>query len=578
MADATFNDILKQQKITNSLLEQEAMDEGKPNPKKFIKEEALSILLERKYAKSSLGLAKKGNKIADANEKVNTKSGQRDRKIYQEQLEKQGILVDEGGDTVEALDVGLNEGQKLLVASEAGHDGTQNAILENARIVENAIVGLKFQNIKAANDDKLERQKERVQSNLDGRRNVTDVIRKTRDALLPTLNRIGSVLMEGPRALGRGVRKQAGNALDFLKNIFGKILGAGLLVGMVTFFSSQAFKRIVEWFQGDGLEIIANFYDKVFEPAIVKGFAMLVDIFTAIGNYFSKPEFKEAFRLIKEGKIFDALELALTTLTDDLGKQFGIENLSKKIGTALGMFYNGIANTLNGIISVLNFGGAGIDFKLPKYNPETGKFEEVPSGVGVRPKGTATTMRKESRRPGGGLTPEQQKEADERAERVSNFFRGFTGQRTVEQQEQLKNLLDPFRGGGRKSANAKIRKEIVKNFDAANEAAAKIASAQEKQRELLEFQENTGKDVKITGARNRQRIVVIAEEIDRLNAEIAAATAAQKAATTQLNNFQNTSNVNSSPVTVAGSGGGNMGPGSEVTAALSRSMGFGIYY
>ena len=44
------------------------------------------------------------------------------------------------------------------------------------------------------------------------------------------------------------------------------------------------------------------------------------------------------------------------------------------------------------------------------------------------------------------------------------------------------------------------------------------------------------------------------------------------------NNVVNTSNVNSSPVTVAGSGGGNKGPGSEVTAALSRSMWFGVYY
>ena len=162
MADATFNDILKQQKITNDILEQEAIDAGKPNPKKFLKEEALSILLERKYAKSSLGLAKKSNKIADANEKVNTKSGQRDRKIYQEQLEKQGILVDEGGDTVEALDIGLDEGQKLLVSTEVGHDGTQNAILENARVVQRAILGMKFQNIKIAKDDRLQRQKEKT--------------------------------------------------------------------------------------------------------------------------------------------------------------------------------------------------------------------------------------------------------------------------------------------------------------------------------------------------------------------------------------------------------------------------------
>ena len=567
MADATFNDILKQQKITNDILEQEAIDAGKPNPKKFLKEEALSILLERKYAKSSLGLAKKSNKIADANEKVNTKSGQRDRKIYQEQLEKQGILVDEGGETVEALDVGLDEGQKLLVATEVGHDGTQNAILENARVVQRAILGMKFQNIKIAKDDRLQRQKEKVQSNLDGRRNVTDVIRRTRDALLPTLNRIGKVLMAGPRALGRGVRKQAGNALDFLKNIFGKILGAGLLVGMVTFFNSQAFKRIVEWFQGDGLEMIATFYDKVFEPAIVKGFAMLKDMFTAIGNYFSKPEFKEAFRLIKEGKIFDALELALKTLTDDLGKQFNIENLSKKLFTGLAMAINAFVDVVNGIISVLNFIGLGPGFKIPRLNPETGEFEEVPSMLGVRPKGRATAMRKEGRedRRFGRTTP---------TENPLRKLLEKAGMKTEEEQKRLNELLKPFAGGqGRqeRTKNAQMRRKITDQFNAAREAARDIASAQEKRSKLLELREKTGKDIIIKGTGRGRTVIDIPKRLAKLETEIAEAKAAQKAANTQLNNVVNTSNVNSSPVTVAGSGGGNMGPGSEVTAALSRS-------
>ena len=42
MADATFNDVLEEQKRTNAILERDAMEEGKPNPKKFLKEEAVT--------------------------------------------------------------------------------------------------------------------------------------------------------------------------------------------------------------------------------------------------------------------------------------------------------------------------------------------------------------------------------------------------------------------------------------------------------------------------------------------------------------------------------------------------------
>ena len=71
MADATFNDVLEEQKRTNAILERDAMEEGKPNPKKFLKEEALSILLQRKYAKDSISMTKKGNEIASSNDQAN---------------------------------------------------------------------------------------------------------------------------------------------------------------------------------------------------------------------------------------------------------------------------------------------------------------------------------------------------------------------------------------------------------------------------------------------------------------------------------------------------------------------------
>ena len=552
MADATFNDVLEEQKRTNAILERDAMEEGKPNPKKFLKEEALAILLQRKYAKTTVSQQKKGNEIASSNEQTNIKSGQISRRLFQDQLDEQSFTTAHQVDTTESI-AATNE--SVVELTESATSGLES--------VREAIFSLISRNNKADNDNKRETKKIQLQSNLDGRERITELRESLGKIMRPfgkALGKLGGAIGGLAGRAGRGAR----NALDFLKSTFGKIIGAGLLVGMLAFFNSQAFQRMVAWFQGPGLEIIANFYDKVFEPAIVKGFAMLKDIFTAIGNYFSKPEFKEAFRLIKEGKIFDALGLALTTLTDDLGKQFGIENLSKKIGTALGMFYNGIANTLNGIISVLNFGGAGIDFKLPKYNPETGKFEEVPSGVGSQPPGTATRNRQQ-RRQQGPRTP---------TENPLRKLLEKTGMKTEEEQKRLNELLKPFTGGqGRqeRTKNAQMRRKITDQFNAAREAARDIASAQEKRSELLELREETGKDIIIKGRGRGQTVIDIPKRLAKLETEIAEAKAAQKAANTQLNNVVNTSNVNSSPVTVAGSGGGNMGPGSEVTAALSRS-------
>ena len=536
MADATFNDVLEEQKRTNAILERDAMEEGKPNPKKFLKEEALSILLQRKYAKDTIGMAKKGNEIASSNEKANVKSGKVNTRLFQDQLDEQSFTTAYQVDTTESI-AATNE--SVVELTESTTSGLES--------VREAIFSLISRNNKADIDNKRDATKIRLQSNLDGRERITEL----RESLGKIMSPFGKALGKLGGAIG-GLAGRAGrgamNALDFLKNTFGKIIGAGLLVGMLAFFNSQAFKDMVAWFQGPGLEMIANFYDKIFKPAIVEGFAMLKDIFTTIGNYFSKPEFKEAFRLIKEGKIFDALGLGLRTITDDLGKQFGIENLSKKIGTALIEFYNTVADRLNFIISGLNpLPGTNIP-KLPMIDLETGEFE---TAEGAAKRAATERVRKFEE---GPFT----KKAFDSAK-----IEASTGR-----PEKLEKLTELAQRPGT------TPKDIVDANRAIDTTRASLEKSIDKRDEINDMLEsNLADQVRRRAAGQKNLVRALEGQAKDLRAAQEEAARKTAAATAQFNNATTVRNVDQS-TTVAGSNNGSMRPLSEVTDALSKSMAF----
>ena len=525
MADATFNDVLEEQKRTNGILERDGA--GRALQTEALRERITEL-------RESLG-----NIIRP----INTR-------LFRDQLDQQSLSPADQVDTTDSLPATNESVVELTESTTSG--------LESVR---EAIFSLISRNNRADNDNRRNARDIRLRDNLDGRERITEL----RESLGKIMSPFGKALGKLGGAIGGGARRGARNALDFLKNTLGKIIGAGLLVGMLAFFNSQAFKRMVAWFQGPGLEMIANFYDKIFKPAIVIGFTKLKDMFVAIGDYFSKPEFKEAFRLIKEGKIFDALGLGLRTITDDLGKQFGIENLSEKIGNALAMFYNAIAGRLNFIISGLNLFGTDIP-KLPIFNVETGKFEtaeEAAERERIEKLEENIFVGKEVTRafapPGenaeldfGGAEPDEVENAVIRrvASGMAGGIRGYLGVRAapidiMEAQEKLKD------------ARAFLKKSIEER-DKISESVeynlAQTIAAQEK-----------GNIATVNALETQMKALRIMQE------KVAKKT---EAAQNQLNNVVYAQNNSPSNTTIAGSTLGSMRPSSEVTDALSRSMAF----
>ena len=249
MADATFNDVLEEQKRTNGILEQDGA--GRAMQTEALRERITEL-------RETLG-----NIIRP----INTR-------LFRDQLDQQSLST---ADQLDTTDSSPATNESVVGLTESTTSGLES--------VREAIFSLISRNDRADNDNRRNARNIRLRDNLDGRERITEL----RESLGKIMSPFGKALGKLGGAIGGGARRGARNALDFLKNTLGKIIGAGLLVGMLAFFNSQAFKRMVAWFQGPGLEMIANFYDDIFEPAIVFGFTKLKDMFVAIGDYFSKP-------------------------------------------------------------------------------------------------------------------------------------------------------------------------------------------------------------------------------------------------------------------------------------------------
>ena len=77
-----FKELVKQTKETNDLLRKQMIAEGKPDPVKFVKEEIVAILAERKFHKESITTQ---TKIAKEVQDTETQ----DRDYYAKQLVQQ---------------------------------------------------------------------------------------------------------------------------------------------------------------------------------------------------------------------------------------------------------------------------------------------------------------------------------------------------------------------------------------------------------------------------------------------------------------------------------------------------------
>tara|TARA_B100000424_G_scaffold270391_1_gene269599 strand:- start:354 stop:2120 length:1767 start_codon:yes stop_codon:yes gene_type:complete len=363
MADATFQDVLEETKRTNEILKQNAKESQQPDPLRHIKEEAITMVIERKRFKQSIALDKKRTEAADAADKQRDKAALIDSKYYRQQVEEQGATTSSQEDTEEGVRKGSIERFKQ-------NDDVYAEQLRTSKILQDLF---RFQT--GMNNRQLQQQRQAdAESQLE--QTTTQNTFQRFKASLDSINqkllpyaKFGKKLFEltGIGALGKKIKGGAGSVFGFLKSGVGKLIGGGLIIGMLTFFNSKLFKDMVKWFEKDGLKVIADFYDDVFLPVFKNGIKFVGDLFTGVKEFFESPRFNRTKQLFKDGKIFSAIGEGLDTIIDFAGEQFGIKNLSDEIRNAFTMTYNAIATVLNGVLATLDFlPFVDLPLRLPK--------------------------------------------------------------------------------------------------------------------------------------------------------------------------------------------------------------------
>ena len=109
MADATFQDVLKETKRTNEILKQNAKETQQPDPLRHIKEEAITMVIERKRFKQSIALDKKRTEAADAADEQRDKQSSQDSKYYRQQVREQGATTSSQEETEKGVTKGSIE-------------------------------------------------------------------------------------------------------------------------------------------------------------------------------------------------------------------------------------------------------------------------------------------------------------------------------------------------------------------------------------------------------------------------------------------------------------------------------------
>ena len=493
MADATFSDVLEETKRTNEILRQNAKEAQKPDPLRHIREEALTMVIERKRFRQSIALDRKRTEAADVADKQRDKQSSQDSKYYRQQVEEQGATTSSQEDTEKGVRKGsierFDQNFDLIDAQQK----TSDILQKQLAIAKKGPVQAMQLAKKSDAQSKLE--KTTTKNTFDRFKDTLDKINKK----LTPYAKFGKKLFEltGIGALGKKIKGGAGSVFGFLKSGIGKLIGGGLIIGMLTFFNSKLFKDMVKWFEKDGLKVIADFYDDVFLPVFKNGIKFVGDLFTGVKEFFESPRFNKTKQLFKQGKIFSAIGEGLDTIIDFAGEQFGIKNLSDEIRNAFTMTYNAIATVLNGVLATLDFlPFVDLPLRLPKL--VGGKFV-----TGKSQAGDPTKFGKMSRD-----AMEKAVEMGGRGEKVTRerlLGLGFEG--TLEQRRQRMALIESeirkrradrdifgISGGGQLEAEELLQKTgLITNPQAVRKIKEAFKLRQEAEDGMLELEEKRAK-------------------------------------------------------------------------------------
>ena len=249
MAEATLNDVTKGLQQVSEAIREQTIADGKADPAKFLKEEFVSILSQRRFSKKSI---QQGDKIERAEVK-RTKREEDSNKKDLGHYKKQSFF------------------QKM-----------SNKLLGG---IDDDIVKEKLDSFKQRLDmtEALERLVSFAQGSSDllKRQNFLEARKAIRDKLKDAANsKLVKSIQTGFRRLGNGIRrigsaisKIAGALFDKAKDaakkglsFLGKLALGGALLFLINFMKGDNFKKIMKYIRNDILPYIADFYTNVLVP------------------------------------------------------------------------------------------------------------------------------------------------------------------------------------------------------------------------------------------------------------------------------------------------------------------------
>ena len=316
MAEATLTDVTKGLREVNETLRQQAIEAGKPDPVKFIKEEFVAIALQKRQAEASVKSQAKIAKEINEQEQV-------DQKYYKKQLfeqEKTTLVGKESSSFLKHIATLSVKGNQIFESASKSLKNvplmlTDNRIVLSGLAQQQSFASKAMEDFKSFGGEIKEGFKEFGSELTDGFRGVMIDSRKApKDAAAKEAENDAAARHARHMALlGKvsgginGLRKSFGGFLKdkgkkSIDSLFGLIknvlLGAGA-IGALFFLNSGKMQDVIKFIRDDVAPIIGPLIDNI-------GF-FAKDIIMALKDFFTGPDMDKAIKNFKEGEVLKGL-------------------------------------------------------------------------------------------------------------------------------------------------------------------------------------------------------------------------------------------------------------------------------
>ena len=249
MAEATLNDVTKGLQQVSEAIREQTIADGKADPAKFLKEEFVSVLSQRRFSKKSI---QQGDKI----EKAEVKRTKREEDSNKKDLghyKKQSFFQKMSNKLLGGIDDDIVK--EKLDSFKQRLDMTE-ALEKLVSFAQGSSDLLKKQNFLEAR--KSIREKLSAAANTKLVKSIQSGFRRLGNGI----KRIGRSVMKIAGALFDKAKSAAKSGLSFL----GKLALGGALLFLINFMKGEDFKKIMKYIRNDILPYIADFYTNFLVP------------------------------------------------------------------------------------------------------------------------------------------------------------------------------------------------------------------------------------------------------------------------------------------------------------------------